>query len=359
MRTELDTRERRDAAETLRRARESVAAAVTDEFLTRHPDWVGRYGDRARRHGLEDARFHLAFLASAMEAGSTASFEAYARWTSRMLSSRGIASAFLAENLEQIGVALGEHLEEPSAAFGRELIAAAIAAAVSEEAGGDEVPGASRLDLSRQMFTQAALAGNRKAALTVVREALRTGSTITDVYVDVLQPSQYEVGRLWERNEITVATEHVATAVTQSVLAQLYPELGTSTVRRGPAIVTGIEGELHQVGGHMLADVLEADGWDVRFLGTNLPADGVLRLAKDTAPRIVCISATMLFNLPAVVSLIEALRTQGPRPAPRIVVGGGLFRHAPDLWKEIGADGFGADLRAGIEVMREVSQEAN
>jgi hypothetical protein len=119
VRAELDARERREAAEALRRAQEAVAASVTDEFLRRHPDWIERYGDGARKHGLEDARFHLAFLASAMEAGSTASFEAYARWTSRMLASRGIAAAFLAENLAQIGVALDEHLEEPSAAFGR------------------------------------------------------------------------------------------------------------------------------------------------------------------------------------------------------------------------------------------------
>jgi hypothetical protein len=64
----------------------------------------------------------------------------------------------------------------------------------------------------------------------------------------------------------------------------------------------------------------------------------------------------MLFNLPAVVSLIEALRP-GPRPAPRIVVGADV-RHAPDLWKR-SEPTVGADLRAGIEIMRNVSQEAN
>ncbi|MBA2378709.1 MAG: hypothetical protein H0V76_03940 [Blastocatellia bacterium] len=80
-------------------AKHVVAQSVTDQFLLRHPDWVTRYGDAGRVRGIEDAKYHIDFLSSSIESGSTAPFEDYARWTSRMLASRGIDPEFVAENL--------------------------------------------------------------------------------------------------------------------------------------------------------------------------------------------------------------------------------------------------------------------
>ena len=74
----------RSAAEAIRRERDRVASEVTEEFLCRHPDWVDRYGERARIRGIEDARFHVDFLAGAVAAGGPEPFAAYARWAARV-----------------------------------------------------------------------------------------------------------------------------------------------------------------------------------------------------------------------------------------------------------------------------------
>ena len=73
------------------------------------------------------------------------------------------------------------------------------------------------------IFVLAPLAGNRKAALNVAKEFLAQGLTVPEVYLKVLQPSMYEIGRRWEANEITVASEHMATAITQYVMVRLFP----------------------------------------------------------------------------------------------------------------------------------------
>ncbi|MBA2269151.1 MAG: hypothetical protein H0W20_00950, partial [Chthoniobacterales bacterium] len=93
-------------AQQIAAAKESVAAAVTDEFFERHPDWLARYGENGRKRGIEDAGFHIDFLEGAIETGSVAAFCDYARWCSRLLSGYGIAPHFLAENLRQVGQAL-------------------------------------------------------------------------------------------------------------------------------------------------------------------------------------------------------------------------------------------------------------
>jgi methanogenic corrinoid protein MtbC1 len=206
------------------------------------------------------------------------------------------------------------------------------------------------LAVERRLYLQAILHGQRDAALGIVLASYRAGRPLLDLYLKILQPAQYEVGRLWEHNTITVAEEHMATAVTQSVMAQLYPLLPRRPPCFGRLVLSGVQGELHQLGCHMVADVLEAQGWEVRFLGTNMPHAGILRIVEEQQPAAVGISAALLFNLPKVRDLIEAIRALPVSQPPRIVVGGAAFRVAPGAFREIGADACGLDLEQAIEV---------
>jgi methanogenic corrinoid protein MtbC1 len=159
------------------------------------------------------------------------------------------------------------------------------------------------------------------------------------------------VGRLWESNVISVAEEHMATAVTQFVMAQCFSFIDRPALCHGRMVLTGVEEELHHVGANMVADVLEAHGWDVRFLGTNLPHRGILQVVREHRPDWVGISATTLFSLPQVSRLIAEIRATFPEGAPRIIVGGSAFRFSPDAWREVGADAVGASLEEAVALL--------
>jgi MerR family transcriptional regulator, light-induced transcriptional regulator len=335
-------------AERLRSFRQAVAEEVTEEFLRRHPDWVERYGQRARQLGIEDAGYHLDFLAGAVEAGSAPAFADYTRWAAVMLQARGIGTVFLVENLRQIEAALGRRLEDDDAS--RAL--ARIVDAGCEAATPAPLPevAAGHLAVVRSVYVQALLQGARRPVANVVLGAFEQGHAILDLYADVLQVAMYEIGCLWQTNRITVAEEHTATAITQYVLARLYERMRPADVERGRALVTGVAGELHQLGANMIADALEADGWDVRFLGSHMPDTGILKAVQDHQADVVGISATMLFNVGQVRRLINGLRSQ--EPVPKVVVGGAAFRHAEGLASEIGADGAAGDVRRAVDLFR-------
>ncbi len=360
--TSLSRGEARALAAKLRLRKPDVALAVTDEFLRRHPDWLERLGDAARVRGLEDAGYHVDFLAGSIECGRCEPFEDYARWTCRVLGARGIAPSFVAENLGQVEARLAPSLAPAEQAAVTTLVAAALRACAAAPAATpwpQETPATPRavreeqgLALARSLFLQAILAGRRKAAATVASEALAAGHPVPDLYVDVFQESLYEVGRLWEANRVTVAEEHMATAITQFVLAETYSRIEIPGQQHGRAVVAGVQGELHQVGGNMVADMLETEGWDVRFLGTNVPQPGVLRALEEHSATLLGITATMLFNLPSVAELIETVHRHFGADRPRVIVGGGAFRVAPGLWSEIGADGHAGDLRGAVAAAR-------
>jgi MerR family transcriptional regulator, light-induced transcriptional regulator len=56
------------------------------------------------------------------------------------------------------------------------------------------------------------LSGNRQACMDVVQKLLGQKVGVRSIYLDLFQRSLYDVGSMWERNEISVAVEHLATA---------------------------------------------------------------------------------------------------------------------------------------------------
>jgi cobalamin-dependent methionine synthase I len=135
------------------------------------------------------------------------------------------------------------------------------------------------------------------------RRRARAGHSHLDIYVDVFAESLYRVGKLWEQNTISVAQEHIATSITQYAIAAIYPRLVPVSIQRGRMIVTGVSGELHQIGANLVADAMESNGWTVRFLGTNLPHSAVLATVEEFSPEVLCISTTIVANLASVVEL--------------------------------------------------------
>lgn len=206
----------------------------------------------------------------------------------------------------------------------------------------------------RRGYLQEVLAGRRKPALEMIMDAYRSGYPIPGIYMDIFQESLYEIGRLWESNQITVADEHMGTAITQFVMSNLYQHLEMAETRRGNLVMTGVQGELHQVGANMVADILEADGWDVLFLGTNVPAEGVITSIREQKADLFGISSTMYFNLPKVIQLVESARKEFG-DSIHIMLGGGAFKMLQRLPPELEGCMVALDLREALEMTRKGS----
>ncbi len=325
---------------TLRRHEHAIAEAAADAVLSRNPDAV----DRDRTARIEEARFHVQFLAASVENESHESFRDYVQWHARVLDARGISATALWESLRQVERAAGSRLDAQE----RRLIAGFLDFAGQATAAAAGVEPDGPLALPRRMFVQAILAGERKAALAVALETLRNGVPVQDLYADVFQAAMYEVGTRWESNAISVAQEHMATGVTQFVMAQVFEHIERPAASRGRAIITGVPGELHHIGALMVSDMLEAGGWQVQFLGCNLPIPAIVGAVADARPSLLGVSVTMLFNLHQARQLVSQARavTSGLR----VVVGGAAFR-APGAWRDTGADDYAADVRSALALL--------
>jgi len=130
------------------------------------------------------------------------------------------------------------------------------------------------------------------------------------IILEVIAPGQAEIGRRWEDNRCSVADEHVATAITDAVLAHLGAATGPATSDTTFA-VSCVEGDWHVVPARMAAELLRTDGYRVRFLGGSLPADHLERYLAELQPAAVCLSCSLPLFLPGALRSVEAAHRAG------------------------------------------------
>ncbi|HTJ08828.1 MAG TPA: cobalamin-dependent protein [Candidatus Binataceae bacterium] len=326
--------EKSDAAKELRSVMEAVAQAAVARDYARRPALLAKYGERGRARYLEDTRYHQSYLADAVSFGRSSIFKDYLGWVSAVLSARGVASEELLENLRCMREVLSETLSPGSSAIVLAVFDAGVAGATSVDRWEQALPA----DGLTARYVDFLLRGQRQAALELVQDAIRAGMGIRDIWLRVFQDSQYEVGRLWQSNKISIAQEHYCTAATQMIMAHLYSHI-FSAPRIGRVLVTACApGEIHELGMRMVADLFEMEGWDTYHLGANLPAAALVAYVAQRKPDLLGLSATMTFHLAGVAAMVRELRANQDTRGVRIMVGGHAFNREPDLWRDIGAD---------------------
>ena len=201
-------------------------------------------------------------------------------------------------------------------------------------------------------YLERLLAGDADACVTEGRSRAVNLEGLEHLYLDLIEPSQYRVGELWEAGRISVAREHLATAINRYVMSACYAPLARATTGGQRAVITCTPGESHELGARMLADLLECDGWDVDFYGASMPAGDLAAAIRQSEPRFVGLSTALVMHLGFVKRSITTIReTLGPLTPP-IVVGGHAYREGADLWRQVGADLYAADPATAIPMLR-------
>lgn len=187
-------------------------------------------------------------------------------------------------------------------------------------------------------YLDALLRPDPAAARRLVVEAADDGVPIERLYLDVLAPAMHAIGESWERAEIGVAQEHLATQVTQTVIASLALRLrGTGAPGGGgPIVLACTPGEMHVLGLAMISDFLEADGREVMSLGADTPLHALVAFVERHAPAAVALSTTLPRHLLQAGRTFAALARIEPRPL--LIAGGNAYEDDEARALAAGAD---------------------
>ncbi|GAA4924998.1 methanogenic corrinoid protein MtbC1 [Nonomuraea thailandensis] len=199
-----------------------------------------------------------------------------------------------------------------------------------------------------QALWAAATAGDERAATGVAMDALDAGMPLETLLLDVVAAVQARVGHEWAANRLSVAQEHTATAVNERVLATLAhraSEQGDQTL--GRIMVACIDGEWHAFPARLLAEVLRARGWQVDYLGAQVPTPHLVAHLHLTNPDAVALSSSLAIRLPAAHAAISACQAAGTP----VVAGGAAFGPDGRYARLLGADAWAPDARTAADLL--------
>lgn len=317
-----------------------IAQRIFDAQLEADPKLDKIYDDRQKRLWFQDILYNITYLSAALHLKDKTIFTRYAIWLFELLC--GLMKQF---DREQVKDQIVDHFHSLSSEAAQlyggetgqmatEYIEAAIEAT---EKVVTAIPLSERF-LSgkhvgiRQSYLHALLRSHTRAAIDIIMQARREGIPIDEIYEDILQEVMHEVGELWHHNQITVDKEHYCTSTTQMVLSQFYEEI-FSTGRIGHTIVTCCVGtELHEMGGRMVSDFFEYQGWDSIYLGAAVPEEAIVATVAEQHPDLVALSVTMVQHLVDCLTIVHTLRKRFP--SLKIAVGGRAFEMTDRLWEQ-------------------------
>ncbi len=202
--------------------------------------------------------------------------------------------------------------------------------------------GGNVLQQLRDQWIAASLSFDERAAETIVSQALALYPVET-VCLELLMEGLRLIGEGWYRGEITVQQEHFASELATRRLEALL--MGSPPPFRPERVLVACPpGEGHTLAPLMLTLFLRRRGWDVVFLGANVPADRIRVTLQTITPRLVVLSAQQLTTA---ASLLEMGQVVAGADIP-LVYGGLIFHRVPDLQKKLPGCYLGDSLNQAV-----------
>lgn len=197
---------------------------------------------------------------------------------------------------------------------------------------------------SEQLFK--ALTNNQEAKAKEVVDEVQSMFDIKTIFFEIFSPMLYEIGEAWYRGEIRIAAEHYASTFIRGILLNLLQAFPIYSA--APTILIGCAPEeFHEIAALMLSVLLRREGYQVEFLGADLPVDDLVLYASDVAPDMVILSASFehsarpLFNMQAKLNKIPG--------KPKLGFGGRYFNENTAAREQMQGIFLGESLNEAIQ----------
>lgn len=190
----------------------------------------------------------------------------------------------------------------------------------------------------RRNWIDACLAFDERGAEFVLTQAFSFYSPEI-VCFEILQKALAEIGNRWYSGEVSVQQEHFASALAMRRLDSLLAASPAPT-RSGRIIVGCPPGDIHTFSPLLVTYLLRRRGWDVVYLGADVPTNRLHATIEKTHPDLVVFSAQLLDTAASLLDVAHYLREIDIH----LAFGGYAFSAIPNLAQRIPGHFLGEEL---------------
>jgi methanogenic corrinoid protein MtbC1 len=187
-------------------------------------------------------------------------------------------------------------------------------------------------------FRSAALRAAQCLAASELQAVLEraAGSLGVPTFLEqVAAPSIREIGHGWREGSITVGQEHLATTVFRRVLGWIIDTFQVDEPAARLVVATPPR-QVHELGALLAAAAAATEGWDVIYLGADLPVAEILTAARQVGASGVALSVVLPTDDPALLEGLSEIR-RGLAPEVHLFLGGAAVSEQPERFRAVGA----------------------
>ena len=172
-------------------------------------------------------------------------------------------------------------------------------------------------------FFKALLKGDSSECKSMLLAMLNQNISIPELYEYVFRRSLYQIGELWLKKELTVADEHLASALCENLMAHIQNQLNPTKTIGKKVLISCVTSNLHQIGPKMVSNIFELLGWESHYLGANMPISDLIEVIDRYLPKVICLSIALVEHIKILELTVKEIRYQHPQIP--ILVGGVAF----------------------------------
>ncbi|MEO8397273.1 MAG: B12-binding domain-containing protein [Chloroflexota bacterium] len=178
------------------------------------------------------------------------------------------------------------------------------------------------------------------------------------IVLEVIGPTLYDIGEVWSKGEIDMATEHFATNHLRHHLL-MWIQSGPPAYHVNPVALACAPGELHEGSLLMLAVLLRRLRWPVVYLGQNTPLSDLAAFLDDVNAAIIVFVAMTEETASALADWPRWMPEIAQSKQPVVSYGGRVFAEKPELVEQMPGIYLGNTLTKGVETLNRLLHEMN
>jgi 5-methyltetrahydrofolate--homocysteine methyltransferase len=199
--------------------------------------------------------------------------------------------------------------------------------------------------------------GNADQVEQFTKNALAEGRPVQEVITDGLIAGMSVVGEDFKHNILYVPEVLIAARAMKAGMTVLKPLLTAkdSNVKpKGVLLMGTVRGDLHDIGKNLVGMMAEGAGFELHDIGVDQSLDKFMAAAEKCKPNIIGMSALLTTTMMYMKTVIDGFEAAGQTHI-KIAIGGAPISQM--FADEIGADGYGANASAAVDLFLRLAEQ--
>jgi 5-methyltetrahydrofolate--homocysteine methyltransferase len=200
------------------------------------------------------------------------------------------------------------------------------------------------------LMNQCLYEGKAREVEEMTKQALAEGRPVQQILSDGLIAGMSVVGEDFKHNILYVPEVLIAARAMKAGMAVLKPLLSardSGTRPAGVLLMGTVRGDLHDIGKNLVCMMAEGAGFEVHDIGVDQSVEKFIAAADRVNADIVGMSALLTTTMTYMKTVVDGFEAAG-RGHVKMAVGGAPISQM--FADEIGADGYGANASAAVDL---------